>query len=244
VAGSESSFTSGGNWSEAGSGKQGSDLHVENANANGFERRPSASGQMLELFHDLDVNGNHTPQPHSQPLSRSRSGDARDDPATVAVQQTEGQAQSELAFALRHDEDVGPTDESSGLQYPGSYPTTAGGSDQVQQNEQHLRRHSDDGHQFSYPHEEQQQQQQVMGGKPDYSSSYNLGSAAEYSPHNHNHSAFASPPTHNALHFEFMGGAGAAGAGGGPYHNGAIELSNMCVPATMDYHVTPYMQYS
>lgn len=48
VAGSESSFTSGGCWSEAGSGKaqsqhRGSDgqLHVENAPAaNGFERRP------------------------------------------------------------------------------------------------------------------------------------------------------------------------------------------------------------
>ncbi|THH21176.1 hypothetical protein EUX98_g8444 [Antrodiella citrinella] len=237
VAGSESSYTSGGNWSEAGSGKmQSSELQVDNASGNGFERRPSASGQILELFHELDVNGNHTPQPHSQPLSRSRSGDVCDDPASAAAQQSDGQAQGELAFAL-HDEDVGPTDDQNGLQYPGGYPSSAE-NDQVQQNEQHLHGHSDDAP-FSYSHDEQQQRHN-MSGKPDYQGSYSLGSAPEYSPQ---HNGFAGPASQNALHFEFMGGAGPGG--GGQYHNGAIELSNMCVPATMDYHVvSPYMQYS
>ena len=73
----------------------------------------SASGQMLELFHELDVNGNHTPQPHSQPLSRSQSGNGggmQDGQVghgqELQVPEMHGhvQTQSELVFALRQNE--------------------------------------------------------------------------------------------------------------------------------------------
>ncbi|KAH8108043.1 hypothetical protein BXZ70DRAFT_32308 [Cristinia sonorae] len=241
VAGSESSFTSGGGWSESGSGKahsqhRGSDgqLHAENMN-NGFERRPSASGQMLELFHDLGVsgNGNHTPQPHSQPLSRSRSGDGSEgnghDPTTSGGvgggsnnnADMQGADGSELAYALRQDKDAASTDV---LQYPGGYSP---GSDQRLGH-----RLSDDVNgQYGYPNHDEHQHQQTMP-KQEFPGSY---SESGY--------AYGPSSNHNALHFEFMGGAGAGGSG--PYHNGAIELSNMCVPASMDYHVVaPYMQYS
>lgn len=65
---------------------------------------------MLELFHELDVNGNHTPQPHSQPLSRSRSGGGSGEASDVSAAAASNNmpdrmsGQSELAFALRQNE--------------------------------------------------------------------------------------------------------------------------------------------